>query len=366
MIRVLHVSHTWNEGGSGLYAAALAGAQARLGAEVRRFGPGLARGLGLRDEATERAFADALPADVVHIHHLSGMSFRLPRIAHDAGARVVLTLHDAWLWCARGQLVDLDLARCPGPSTERCARCLAPDLWGGLPGARRLPLRVAPVRAREAALADALGAIDRILAPSAAFARRLGVAAAVLPLPLLRPVPAAPPAPPGPIRFLFLGSLIPTKGPQIVLDAFAGLPAGAGTLRIVGPAPRWRGSDRFAAALRRRAAELPGVTIEGAEPQANVPLLLAESDVLLFPSQWEENAPLVVQEARAAGLRIVASDVDAIREQAPEAVRVEPGEVEAWRRAMAAEVRAGRRRNAPVPGGDMDEHARRVLEFYRG
>jgi len=39
------------------------------------------------------------------------------------GIPFVLTLNDYWLLCHRGQLLDLDLARCAGPEPGRCAVC---------------------------------------------------------------------------------------------------------------------------------------------------------------------------------------------------------------------------------------------------
>jgi hypothetical protein len=51
-------------------------------------------------------------------------------------------------------------------------------------------------------------------------------------------------------------------------------------------------------------------------------------------------------------------------EVAPQAVRVEPGSVEALRRALAAEVRRGRARVAPVAGPELGAHAIWLLGKY--
>jgi glycosyltransferase involved in cell wall biosynthesis len=373
-MRILHVSHGFEEGGSQLYAASVADAQASLGQRVQRFGPGgvparRGRGFegGFTDAETERRFSQAvLGVDVVHIHHLSGLSMGIPRLAHAAGARVVVTLHDFWLACARGQLVDGGGARCPGPATDRCAACLAPELYAPLPHrmARVMPPRTAPVRRREAAWADVRANTDLFLAPSVHVASRLGVPATHLSLPLLTPIPPAPTPPPGPIRLLFLGSLLPTKGPDVLLDAFGRLPAGSATLRIVGPSPPWRGSTRWAAAFTARASRAAAVSVAGAVPPAAIVAELHEADVLVVPSTWEENAPLVVGEAKAAGLRIVASDTGGLREVAPRARFVPPGDVEALRRALAAEVRTGRGRVEPEPPPTLRRHAQDLLDLY--
>ncbi len=378
-MRVLHVAHGWPPdalGGTELYAAALADAQARAGASVAHWTPaGLPRRRGFRStfanpdaEADFARVARAFRPDVVHVHHLTGASLGIPAVAREGGARVVLTLHDAWLACARGQLVDRRDEVCAGPEERRCARCLAPATWAPLPAsvADRLPLRRDLVRARAAALAAALRQVDHLLTPSRHLPARLGLTASYLPLPLLRAVPAAPVAAPGPVRFLFLGGLVPTKGPRLALEAFAGLPAGAATLRIVGPPLPYDGRTAYVDALTTRVREVPGARLEPPVAPEGVPALLGEADVLVFPSTWEENSPLVLREAAAAGLRIVASDVPGVAEVVgARAARVEPGSIEALRRAMAAEVRRGRARAEPARFEDIDAHAGRILDVYR-
>ena len=86
--------------------------------------------------------------------------------------------------------------------------------------------------------------------------------------------------------------------------------------------------------------------------------------MLVVPSTWEENAPLVLGEARAAGLRIVATELGGMRELAPEARFVAPGSVEALRNALAAEARAGVGRVSPASPPSMREHAAAMLAHY--
>ncbi len=76
---------------------------------------------------------DRIKPDIVHIHHLLGLGFQVPQIAQDAGARVVMTLHDYWLSCARG---GGQRFRGPGKLCEDvdpglCAQCLAGQHAGG-------------------------------------------------------------------------------------------------------------------------------------------------------------------------------------------------------------------------------------------
>lgn len=373
-IRVTHVSHQWHEGGSALYAAAVADEMERQGAFVRRFGPDdvkdrRRRGFGgsFLDPSVEAAFALAVQGmDIVHFHHLSGLSLHLPRIAQSANARVAFTLHDYWLGCARGQLINDAGKRCLGWSPERCATCLAPHLWAPLPPpvARVLPPRTSLISARAVAFDRAKRNVDLWFSPSQHVARRMGVQATILPYPMLRPLAPAPASESGPVRFLFLGSLIPTKGADILLEAFAALPAGAATLRIVGPSPLWEGRPDWSARLVARIREVPGAEYAPFVPHSEVERELHAADVLCVPSVWEENAPLVLHEAAAAGLRIVASDIGGIPETAPGAALVLPGSVPAWRTALAAEVRGARSRLSPVLRKSVAEHSATLLARY--
>jgi glycosyltransferase involved in cell wall biosynthesis len=353
----------------------LCAAQAREGAAVAHWTAADAPrgGHGFRETFRRPAVATAFATfcerfrpDVVHFHHLTGLSLDLPGVAKRLGATVVFTLHDPWLVCARGQWVDAGGARCVGPDPDRCAACLAPALWAPLPlaAAARLPRRTSIVRERVAMVEQLRADVDLFLAPSRSLPARMGFSAEPFVMPLPAPVPVAPPGPGGPLRLLFLGALLPTKGPRIAVEAFAGLPAGAATLTVSGPPLPWAGSLAYVDALRARCAEVPGVNLVGAVARERVPELLGEADVLVFPSFWDENCPIVLLEARAAGLRIVASDVPGAAETAPDAVRVEPGSIEALRRALAAEIRRGPGRSPPAVLPTMEAHARDLLARY--
>lgn len=292
-----------------------------------------------------RAWLTRARPDVVHIHHLSGWTTALPALAREAGARVVVTLHDYHLLCPRGQLVDARGALCAGPS-GRCRGCARGDLHqvdssdGGRAAAGR------------AALAKA----HRVLSPSAdqrARLRSLGVLD-VHPVALpIEPIPPAPEAPPGPLRLLFLGSLLPTKGPDRLLRAFQRLPVGAARLTLVGP-----GESPFATALRAAALATPGATVLPRVPGGAVARLLHAHDVLVVPSTWPENSPLVVREAAAAGLRVVGPTVGGTRELDPTA-RLLPPDLgdDAFADLLAEEIRRGRGRRAPLGWPTPADHA---------
>lgn len=170
-----------------------------------------------------------------------------------------------------------------------------------LPTERRIPERMIENDIREYELAD------RILVGSEAAAATVHKCApeqaakiAVLPYcfddtlfgrqPEPRPV-----RPNEPLRLLFVGQINPRKGIQHLLEAFVQLPAGAATLTLVGDLriPR----HAFAPYADR-------VTHISQVPRSQVPSLMAQHHLLVFPSYFEGSA-LSLLEALASGLGII-------------------------------------------------------------
>jgi len=62
--------------------------------------------------------------DVAHVHHLTCLSTEIVRDLAAIGIPVFFTLHDYWLICHRGQLLDRQLNVCNGPEPSGCGACL--------------------------------------------------------------------------------------------------------------------------------------------------------------------------------------------------------------------------------------------------
>ena len=111
-------------------------------------------------------------------------------------------------------------------------------------------------------------------------------------------VDPAPHDPAGPVRFLFAGLGIPRKGIHHVLEAIAQFPRSDARLTLLGSlgmpgktfAPYADRVDHISTVARR-----------------DVPGIMAEHDVLLFPTYFE-GAGLVLYEALASGMAVIQSD----------------------------------------------------------
>ena len=105
----------------------------------------------------------------------------------------------------------------------------------------------------------------------------------------------------------------------------------------------------------------------GCFPPLDAPRVMSETDVLIVPSLWMENAPLAVLQARAAGVPVIASDVAGVREVMEVPLHgslVPPGDVEALADAMRAAILEGPRRYQPDPVITYSDHLDRVEQLY--
>ena len=319
------------------------------------------------DEITRVAagLVESFEPDVAHVHHLTCLSTGIVPLLVQAGVPCFLTLHDYWLLCHRGQLLDCDLEPCAGPEPSGCDRCLGDVAgvgragfafalaWRGLersvpPGAARTLQRtgrgLAGVFGRRSETAgeatrrlDHMRGICRLVthffAPSESIRQRyieFGLEAdKITHAPYgfdNRPFRHARTSS-DKLRVGFLGSLMVSKAPHVLLEAFQRLAPSSASLQLFGVPVAYHGDDSY----RDRLAPLmhtPGVQMRGPLPHDAVPTALASLDVLVVPSVWPENSPLVIQEAFLAGVPVVASRIGGIPEVVTDGVNgllFEPG-----------------------------------------
>jgi glycosyltransferase involved in cell wall biosynthesis len=154
-------------------------------------------------------------------------------------------------------------------------------------------------------------------------------------------------APPPGDYVLAVGALVPRKGLATLVRAMAAVPSGMRLLLVGPPGPA-------EAELRELAAQ-PGVAgrVEflGAVDDATLAALYRGATLLCFPSV-SEGFGLPVVEAMTAGVPVVASDIDVVREVGGDAVvRVPVGDVDAFATAIVALATDDSRRRSLVAQG---------------
>jgi glycosyltransferase involved in cell wall biosynthesis len=299
----------------------------------------------------------AIQPDVVHVHNLLNLSFELPSLAAKYGAPVVATLHDYTLVCPSGgqRIPQSEQHVCRSIDLGRCARCFRESpfytqaTFGRLTAvaqsstltgraastlsamARRFPalggfLTRAAIRVphltltpqdiddRLTAAREVFQQVDTFVAPSASIAsefEQLGVERSKIRISDYGFAPLQPPqrsCATGPLRIGYVGTLVWHKGVHVLLDAVRNLPASSYELKIFGDTNVF---PPYVADLRARASGLP-VTFMGAFDLQRTADAYGAIDLLVVPSLWLENSPLVIHEAFMAGIPVIGARIGGI------------------------------------------------------
>jgi glycosyltransferase involved in cell wall biosynthesis len=108
----------------------------------------------------------------------------------------------------------------------------------------------------------------------------------------------------------FIGQIARHKGTDILIEAFKRLPEGAAEMHVYGPA------DQEPAYMRRLQdlAEGAAIHFRGTFPKEKMRDVMDSLDLLVIPSRWYENSPLVLLNALATHTPVVVSDVAGMTE----------------------------------------------------
>jgi len=326
----------------------------------------------------EESFArylDRVKPDIVHIQHLAHLSGGLIDVAKEKGIPVVATLHDYWYLCFNIHLIRSDNMRlCHGArSNLACGRCVATHLrrpWLG-------PLLTLPFQRRNTYLLDRLKKADLLIAPSHFLAGQYAMAG--LPaekivfvehgLDLSRfPTEAERRPISPPIRFGYIGQLAWWKGVHVLIEAFSWVFDSAELVIYGDPFP----ALDYARDLRRLAADHPLIRFGGKFHAPYIGKILSQIDVLVVPSLWYENSPTVIQEAFAARVPVIASNVGALAEKVRDGEdgllfsRGDPGDLYDKLISLIEEPERIESLRAHIgPVRSVEENAREVEAIYR-
>jgi glycosyltransferase involved in cell wall biosynthesis len=255
--------------------------------------------VGVRATAHDRAvLARELSAgvDAALIWHMRGLAKPSLSLLHEAGVPVLYFLHDRWVLYERAGSLFIPWARL--------------DRLGAGPVRRRV-LRAPPIERRGIVcyvsrwLRDqhherGWRATHEHIVPCGVNVERFAAAR------------TGPPSSP-PRRLLFAGRLHPDKGIDVAVRALARLAGRGHTLTIAGLPDRPDEEDRVRA-LATKLDVGERVTFAGAVPREAMPALLADHDVLVFPSIAVEAYALGLLEGLAAGILVVTSAAGGPRE----------------------------------------------------
>jgi glycosyltransferase involved in cell wall biosynthesis len=290
------------------------------------------------------AYLHAWRPDVVHVTSCDTLSPSVITVAKAHELPVIVTLTDFWFLCMRHTLLKGDGTLCCGPeSAWGCLQCLAHDakaytvpravlpeavVRAGLTWASTKPLLtrqrglrgvLGDVARRQETVRSALLQADIILAPTAflrmMFVRngyppdRISVSAYGMDdgwVPEDREkTPAAG------VRIGYLGQIEPLKGVDLLVRAFRRVATPDATLTLYGNDAK---NPAYTAELRRLSEEDPRIHFAGPFSRDERAAVLRNLDVVVVPSRWYENAPIVIAEAHAMRTPVIAANLGGMAE----------------------------------------------------
>lgn len=295
--------------------------------------------------AAYRQLLEELQPDVLHFHELSGANgitvFHL-EVAKSLGIPMLFTMHLAGYVCVTGTLLRNTGQHCSGViDTSTCVRCsfrhqhLSPvaastasilsGLWritgiemykrkgkmAGVLGRSEMLLRHRERLQQIASHCNTVVALNHwfaaMLLRNGVLAEKIKVVEQGLPfLPEKTGNESSLPDPiRQPIRLVFVGRIYPAKGLHLLLEALASCAVGRFSLDIYGPS----NDEDYLRRCKELVSDGSTVRFCGVIQAGKTVAELQNYHLLCLPSAVTEMAPLVIQEAFAAGLPVLASDV---------------------------------------------------------
>lgn len=293
---------------------------------------------------------EAYKPDVIHFFHLNRLGTGLIEQAVKAAVPATFTPTDFWTVCPTAQLVLSDGRLCAGPSTfaGNCVKHFAETMDKSIAASaiKRLPTSVIdtvvqltlakvmplyPKRHEVFAMGQRLSTnvhrlnlLQKIFSPNPfmtellvrygvradrIFESSYGIDQAASPLHLSAPRHSTAGRP---VQIGFVGTLAPHKGCHVLIEAFKACIADKevrAELKIYGSPKHF---PDYTQQLMRLAADQPAIAFCGVFPNSEIAEVMEGIDILVVPSLWFENTPLVVYSAQAAGRPVIASNLPGI------------------------------------------------------
>jgi glycosyltransferase involved in cell wall biosynthesis len=132
------------------------------------------------------------------------------------------------------------------------------------------------------------------------------------------------------LRFAYLGTLLPMKGLDVLISAFKEIKNEQIELSIYGKIFAYSDFEFYPEKLKRSISMDKRIKLMGGYNNNELADILANIDVVVVPSLWLENSPLVIQEAFMAKIPVIASRIGGIPESIDDGVNgllFNPGDI---------------------------------------
>jgi glycosyltransferase involved in cell wall biosynthesis len=294
-----------------------------------------------------------LQPDIVHVQELAGSSgigiYHL-RALKKMGIRTVFTMHLARYSCFCGTLMYKDKESCTGLiDIKRCTQCAlsklpinntaqkilynasmplynlnidTAKLNNSIGTAFSYPFIIKKLRISLFEIFDLCSKVivltdwyKEVLLENGVPANKISVIKQALPynthISEVQIVKAGPS-----VSLIFIGRIDPIKGLHLLIDAIINLPEDKIVLHLYGAV----NDEAYFINLKNKTNGKKNIVWKGVLAQKDVVATMRDYDALILPSMFSEMSPLVIQEAFAAGIPVIGSNVYGIAEQIQDGV----------------------------------------------
>jgi len=262
--------------------------------------------------------------DIAHIGHLNHLSTGVIDVLNQCNIPIIYSLHDFWLMCPRGQFLQINYGNqalhqlCDAQDDEKCAlNCYSRYFSGKYSDYEHdLDYWKSWIHTRMVETRSIIAKTDLFIAPSQYLRNRFisdfhvpeekiiyldyGIS--------LHSIKTNPVKKIKPFTFGYIGTHIPSKGVNILIEAFTKLQSKA-TLQI------WGRENQFTNELKSIAQKSGNqVVFKGEYPNQMVGDVLQGLDCLVVPSIWAENSPIVIHEAQKHRVPVITANCGGMAE----------------------------------------------------
>jgi len=305
---------------------------------------------------------DRFQPDLVHSFHCQNLSASIIDVTKSRGIPFVFSATDFWFVCPVVQLKRPDGALCRGPSklAANCLTCYTPQLFppsdqvreavekkftalgeclnrmpeafsgtmtsllGGIYLGTKLPGAILATVERPATLIDCANKVDKLMVATRLM-KDIFIENGIHPE-IIQHVPFGLDTEPllpyqdkqnsEILRIGFIGTIFEHKGVDILIKAFQALPENAkAVLQIYGDMTQF---PDYAKTVEDLVSKHPSskakITFAGKFPNAQLGAKLQNMDVMVVPSRWYENTPLVIQSALTTKTPVICTDLGGMSE----------------------------------------------------
>lgn len=285
---------------------------------------------GYRHKQMDDNFAELviqLKPDIAHIGHVNHLSTGLIDELNKLNIPIIYTLHDFWLMCPRGQFLTRSIGKknnfqlCEKQDDKKCATDCYKVYFSGREENEQNDIENWSnwIHQRMAETKSIINKVDLFIAPSHYLRNRFINEFEVpenkivyldygFPTEYLTQTEKSNEK--TNFTFGYIGTLIPAKGVNILIEAFKQIEQLA-TLKIFG---RENGQSNNALKLL---ASTSKNKIEFAGEYINHNLandVFSKADCIVVPSIWGENSPLVIHEAQSCKVPVITADFGGMKE----------------------------------------------------